>query len=185
VADNGFEIPGRLLDEMNVRLLEHLQADPRMTMAELARRVSMSAPAVTERVQRLEEQGVIAGYRMELDPGALGLPIAAYVRVRPGPRQLQKIAELARGMPEVVECHRITGEDCFLMRVQVAAVDQLEAVLDLFLPHGQTTTSIVQSSPVPRRGLRVRRAGSPDQGEARLAPTGEVARSVGGGTPTI
>jgi Lrp/AsnC family transcriptional regulator, leucine-responsive regulatory protein len=145
--------PDGLLDAVNLRLLEQLQADPRLTMAELARRVSMSAPAVTERVQRLEEQGVIAGYRLEVDPRALDLPIAAYVRIRPGPRHLQKIAELAVGMPEVVECHRITGEDCFLVKVHVAAVDQLETVLDAFLPYGQTTTSIVQSSPVPRRSL--------------------------------
>ena len=178
-AANGFESSGRSLDEVNVRILEHLQADPRLTMAEVARRVNMSAPAVTERVQRLEEQGVIAGYRMDLDPGALGLPIAAYVRVRPGPRQLQRIAELAQEMAEVVECHRITGEDCFLMRVQVAAVDQLESVLDAFLPYGQTTTSIVQSSPVPRRGLPLRPSGS-NEGEASLALTGEVARSAGG-----
>jgi Lrp/AsnC family leucine-responsive transcriptional regulator len=141
------------LDDVNLRLLEHLQEDPRLTMAELARRVGMSAPAVTERVQRLEQAGVIAGYRLELDPKALGLPIAAYVRVRPAPRQLEKIAELAAATPQVVECHRITGEDCFLIKVQVEAVDGLEEILDLFLPHGQTTTSIVQSSPVPRRSL--------------------------------
>jgi Lrp/AsnC family leucine-responsive transcriptional regulator len=126
-----------------------------MTMAELARRVSMSAPAVTERVQRLEQRGVIAGYRLDVDPKALGLPIAAYIRVRPGPRQLEKIAELASNTPEVTECHRITGEDCFLLKVQVGAVDQLESILDRFLPHGQTTTSIVQSSPVPPRPLRL------------------------------
>ena len=104
-------------------------------------------------MQRLEEQGVIVGYRMEVDARALGFPIAAYVRIRPGPRNLQKIAELAQGLPQVVECHRITGEDCFLMKVHVAAVDQLETVLDEFLPYGQTTTSIVQSTPVPARGL--------------------------------
>ena len=123
----------------------------RTTMAELARRVGMSAPAVTERVQRLEEQGVIAGYRLELDPGALGLPIAAYVRVRPGPRQLQKIVELARGIAEVVECHRITGEDCFLLTVHLRSIDELGELLDRFLVYGQTTTSIVNGSPVPRR----------------------------------
>jgi Lrp/AsnC family transcriptional regulator, leucine-responsive regulatory protein len=150
---NGSGSPSRLLDEVNLRLLEHLQSEPRLTMAELARRVNMSAPAVTERVQRLEEQGVIAGYRLEVDPRAIGLPIAAYVRIRPGPGHLQRIAELAVGMPEVVECHRITGEDCFLMKVHVGAVDQLETVLDVFMPYGQTTTSIVQSSPVPGRGL--------------------------------
>ena len=142
-----------LLDQVNLRLLELLQQDPRLTMAELARRVGMSAPAVTDRVQRLEQGGVIAGYRLDVDPKALGLPICAYVRVRPGPRQLEKIAELAVATPQVIECHRITGEDCFLLKVQVAAVDQLETVLDRFLSYGQTTTSIVQSSPVPPRSL--------------------------------
>jgi Lrp/AsnC family leucine-responsive transcriptional regulator len=83
----------------------------------------------------------------------VGLPLAAYVRVRPGPGQLARIADLARQTPQVVECHRITGEDCFLMKVHVAAIDQLEEVLDRFLAYGQTTTSIVQSSPVPLRAL--------------------------------
>jgi Lrp/AsnC family leucine-responsive transcriptional regulator len=122
-------------------------------MAELARRVGMSAPAVSERLQRLEEEGVIAGYRVVIDPRALGLPLAAYVRVRPGPRQLQRIAELAIETPEVVECHRITGEDCFLLKVHVPGVEALEGILDRFLSYGQTTTSIVQSSPVPSRPL--------------------------------
>jgi Lrp/AsnC family leucine-responsive transcriptional regulator len=157
VGQDAFGHPNGLLDDVNVKLLEHLRQDPRLTMAELARRVGMSAPAVTERVQRLEEQGVIAGYSLDVDPRALGFPIAAYVRIRPGPRHLQKIAELAQSMPQVVECHRITGEDCFLMKVHVTAVDQLETVLDVFLPYGQTTTSIVQSTPVPPRGLPIPR----------------------------
>ena len=148
-----FKMGGVLLDDVNLRLLQLLQQDPRLTMSELARQVSMSAPAVSERVQRLERSGVISGYRLEVDPKALGLPIAAYVRVRPGPRQLEKIAELAANTPQVTECHRITGEDCFLLKVQVAAVDQLEGILDRFLSYGQTTTSIVQSSPVPPRSL--------------------------------
>jgi Lrp/AsnC family leucine-responsive transcriptional regulator len=142
-----------LLDAVNLRLLDLLRADPRLTMAELARRVGMSAPAVTERVLRLEQGGVIRGYSVELDARALGMPVAAYVRVRPAPRQLEKIAELAIATPEVVECHRITGEDCFLIKLHVEAVESLEAILDRFLPYGQTTTSIVQSSPVPRRPL--------------------------------
>jgi Lrp/AsnC family transcriptional regulator, leucine-responsive regulatory protein len=142
-----------VLDEINLGLLRHLLHEPRLTMAELARRVKMSAPSVTERVQRLEQAGVIAGYRLDVDPKALGFPVAAYVRIRPEPRQLQRVAELAVATPEVVECDRITGEDCFLMKVYVPAVDQLERILDRFLPYGQTTTSIVQSSPVPSRPL--------------------------------
>src|SRR5437879_12362379 len=99
MTGNDFETSSELIDEVNVRLLELLQADPRLTMAELARQVSMSAPAVTERVRRLEEWGVIAGYRLQVDAKALGLPIAAYVRVRPGPRSLQQIAERPQTRP--------------------------------------------------------------------------------------
>ncbi|MBV9580673.1 MAG: Lrp/AsnC family transcriptional regulator [Chloroflexi bacterium] len=147
------EWQSRLLDPVNTRLLQILLEDPRLPVAAVARRVNMSAPAVTERLQRLREAGVIAGCRLELDPKALGLPIAAYVRVRPAPGQLERIANLARATPQVVECHRITGEDCFLLKVHAAAIDQLEAILDCFLAFGQTTTSIVQSSPVPARAL--------------------------------
>jgi Lrp/AsnC family leucine-responsive transcriptional regulator len=150
-----------VIDQVNVRILEQLVADPRLSMSELARRVSMSAPAITERVQRLEEAGVIAGYRLELDAGALGLPMAAYVRIRPAPGQLRRVAEVARETLEVSECHRITGEDCFLVKMHVRAVDHLEEVLDRFLAYGQTTTSIVQSSPVPPRALPLPAAGPP------------------------
>ncbi len=141
------------LDPVNLRLLRELLEDPRVTIAALARRIGMSAPAVAERVERLKETGMIAGYRLDLGPAALGLPLAAYVRVRPMPGQLQKVAELAHRTPQIIECHRITGDDCFLMKVHVAAIDQLEGVLDAFLAFGQTTTSIVQSSPVPLRAL--------------------------------
>jgi Lrp/AsnC family leucine-responsive transcriptional regulator len=141
------------IDPVNVRLLDELRRNPRISMSELARRLEMSSPAVTDRVQRLEDNGVITGYRLELDPRALGWPVAAFVRIRPGPGQLNRIADLARETPEVVECHRITGEDCFLMKVYVAEIDKLEEVLDRFLMYGQTTSSIVQSSPVPPRPL--------------------------------
>jgi len=140
-----------LLDAVNVRLLRELRGDPRLTMTELGRRVGMSSPAVTERVRRLEEAGVIRGYRLDFDPAALGLPLAAYVRVRPNPGRLPEVADLARRIPEVVECHRITGEDCFILKVHLPAMDQLDRLLDRFLLHGVTTTSIIQSSPVPPR----------------------------------
>lgn len=149
----GLQLSKLLLDPLNVQLLRLLQTDPRIAVSELARRVGMSAPAVRERVQRLEEAGVIRGYRLELDPRALGYPIAAFVRIRPMPGRLPKVAELAQKMPEVVECHRITGEDCFILKVYLEELDALDRVLDRFLAHGQTTTSLIQSSPVPPRGL--------------------------------
>ncbi len=142
-----------MMDEINTRLLAELSGNPRLTLSELGRRVGMSSPAVAERIRRLEESGVIRGYRLELDPAALGLPLAAYVRVRPNPGQLSRIAELARSIPEVVECHRVTGEDCFILKVYLPAIDQLDRLLDRFLAHGTTTTSIIQSSPVPLRSL--------------------------------
>jgi Lrp/AsnC family leucine-responsive transcriptional regulator len=147
-----------LLDEVNRRLLAELHEDPRITMSALGRRVGMSAPAVTERVQRLERAGVITGYRLEVDPAALGLPVTAFARVRPAPGQLARVADLARSMPEVTECHRITGEDCFLIKVHGASVADLETVLDRFLSYGQTITSIVVSTPVPPRPLPVDRS---------------------------
>jgi Lrp/AsnC family transcriptional regulator, leucine-responsive regulatory protein len=148
------DVPGTLLaDAINQRILTEMQSDPRITMSELGRRVGLSAPAVTERVQRLERSGVIVGYRLEIDPAALGFLVSAYVRIRPGPGQLRRIAELAESIPEVTECYRITGEDCFIMRVYAPAIDRFEAVLDKFLMHGQTTSSIVQSVAVPPRPL--------------------------------
>jgi Lrp/AsnC family leucine-responsive transcriptional regulator len=140
-----------LADPVNVRILAELQGDPRLTMTELGRRVGLSSPAVTERVRRLEESGVIQGYRLDLSPTALGLPIAAYVRIRPNPGQLPKIAELTQRIPEIVECHRITGEDCFIFKVCLPSLDQLDRLLDTFLLYGVTTTSLIQSSPVPLR----------------------------------
>ena len=137
-----------VLDSTNLRILAELQRDPRLSMAELGRRIGMSAPAVTERVRRLEETGVIRGYRLDVNPAALGLPITVYIRVRPDPGQLPKIAQLAQSIPQVVECHRITGEDCFILKAHIPAMDQLDQLLDRVLLYGATTTSIVQSSPV-------------------------------------
>jgi Lrp/AsnC family leucine-responsive transcriptional regulator len=141
------------VDQTNRRLLDELQSDARITFAELGRRVGLSPPAVAERVQRLEEAGVIAGYHAELSPRALGFYLSALLRIRPAPNQLARVAELARETAEVVECHRVTGDDCYFMKLHVRDVEHLEEVIDRFAPHGQTTTSIMQSSPVPGRGL--------------------------------
>ncbi len=158
---DAFAYEEKLLDEVNLRVLQELQSDGRIGMAELGRRIGMSAPAVAERVQRLERAGVIAGYRAEIDPSALGFPVSAVVRIRPSPGQLQRIPEIARETAEVGECHRITGEDCYLLRLHLRSIDDLEDVLDRFTPHGLTTTSIIHSSPVPRRGPPIGAANHP------------------------
>ncbi|MDQ3453417.1 MAG: Lrp/AsnC family transcriptional regulator [Actinomycetota bacterium] len=140
-----------LLDAVNRRLLAALTDNPRLSASELARRVGMSAPAVRERVARLEETGVIRGYRLDVDPAAIGLPVAAWVRIRPGPGQLPRVAELAARVTEVSECHRISGEDCFLLKVHVSSLDAIEGVLDQFQLYGQTTSSFIVSTPVSPR----------------------------------
>jgi Lrp/AsnC family leucine-responsive transcriptional regulator len=150
---NGRLAEGALLDDTNRRLLGELQADARLSLAELGRRVSLSSPAVAERLRRLEDDGAITGYRAEVDPRALGYTLGVIIRSRPAPRQLAAVAQLARDTPEVVECHRVTGDDCFVMTAWVRDVTHLEEVIDAFAAYGQTTTSIMQSSPVPRRAL--------------------------------
>jgi Lrp/AsnC family transcriptional regulator, leucine-responsive regulatory protein len=142
-----------LLDQTNRRLLAELEADARVSVAALGRRVGLSAPAVSERIGRLERAGVITGYHAAIDPRALGYELAAIVRIRPGSRELERIRQIAAATPEVVECYRITGEDCFFIKVHLRSIDALEPLLDRFTPHGQTTTSIIHSAPVARRPL--------------------------------
>ena len=140
-------------DTVDRRLLEELQADARLSIAELGRRVGLSSPAVADRMRRLEQEGAISGYHAEVDPRRLGYALSAVLRIRPAPRELKKVGAVAHETPEVVECHRVTGDDCYWMKLHVRDVEHLEEVIDRFTPYGQTTTSIVQSSPVPRRGL--------------------------------
>ena len=154
------------IDPIDRRILGELQEDARLSMADLGRRISLSPPAVAERVQRLERIGVITGYRAVVEPKALGFPLAAVVRVRPASRQLHKIPEVARETPEVVECYRITGEDCFLLKLHLRSIDDLEEILDRFVVYGQTTTSIIHSSPVAPRALPLGEDAPPE----RLTP---------------
>src|SRR5947209_14246529 len=150
---NGGLAFGDPLDDTDRRLLAELQLDGRLSLAELGRRVSLSSPAVGERLARMEREGIITGYAVKLDPRALGFALSAVIRVRPAPRQIQCVGDLARSTPEVVECRRITGDDCYVMTAHVRDVTHLEEVIDRFAAHGQTTTSIVQSAPVPLRGV--------------------------------
>ncbi len=153
---NGRNADGALLDQINIQILEELQTDARVSLAELGRRVGLSSPAVAERVARLEQEQVILGYHAQLNPRALGLALSAVIRARPSPRQLHQVGELANRTPEVVDCRRITGEDCYIMTVHVRSVEHLEEVIDRFAAHGQTTTSIIQSAPVRGRGISLK-----------------------------
>jgi Lrp/AsnC family transcriptional regulator, leucine-responsive regulatory protein len=141
----------QVLDETDRRILSELSADGRVSLAELGRRVSLSPPAVAERVGRLERAGVITGYHAAIDPRALGYQLTAIVRVKPAARQLPRIPELAAAIPEISECLRITGEDCFFLKVHLRSIDELSPLLDRFLRYGSTTTSIVNAAPIPGR----------------------------------
>jgi Lrp/AsnC family leucine-responsive transcriptional regulator len=140
-----------VLDAIDRQIIGELAQDGRMSFAELGRRTHLSAPAVTERVRRLEQARVITGYRAEVDPRALGYQLTAIVRVKPAVRQLSKIADLAAGIPQIEECLRITGEDCFYMKLHLKSIEELPSVLDQFLLYGETTTSIVNATHVARR----------------------------------
>lgn len=139
------------MDAIDGEILEALSRDARVSVAELARLVGLSAPSVSERIKRLEEAGVIEGYGAKINPKALGLPLAAWIRIRPMPGQLKKVAKILQDLPAVVECDRITGEDCFIARAHVASVEALEDLIDKVIPYAMTNTSIIQSSPVERR----------------------------------
>lgn len=141
------------LDTVDWQLIELLQSDGRLTFSELGRRVSLSAPAVTERVRRLEQRGVITGYGARIDAAKLGLPIEAMVRVRvrslDGPRFRSTILPL----PEVVSADHITGDECWLLRVRCRSTGELETFVERAQRYGETTTSLVFSSPVVSRPI--------------------------------
>jgi Lrp/AsnC family transcriptional regulator, leucine-responsive regulatory protein len=141
-----------MLDTIDRLILTELRASPRLRIAELGRRVGLSAPAAAERLRRLEDSGVLS-YRAEIDPRALGYTLFAIVRISPVGGGLRLIPGIAREVANVTECYRITGEDCYFMKVYLRSIQDLEPILDLFTPHGRTTTSIVHSVPVPPRSL--------------------------------
>lgn len=139
------------IDELDAQILRLLSDDGRIAMKELAASVGLSAPSVTERVRRLEDLGVIEGYTIRVNPQAIGLPLAVYIRVRPMPGELARVGALLASKPEIIECDRVTGDDCFIAKALVASVAEIETLIDVLLPYATTNTSLIQSSPVPRR----------------------------------
>ena len=143
----------RMLDPIGWSILAELQENGRIQLAELGRRVGLSNPAVIERVRRLEEAGIITGYRAEIDHKKVGLPVCAFIRVRVVGNLIPRVIQVAQEMPEVYECHRIAGEDTFLLKVCVPTSEALEKTVDKLTPYVATTTMLVFSSPVTRRTL--------------------------------
>jgi len=139
-----------MLDERDVRLIALLEANPRAPLAELARGLKIAPQSVGERLARLQDESVL-GFAVTLSPEKLGLAISAYIRIQPATGELARVAEIVKSIPEIVECDRVTGEDCFVARVFVESMTGLERVIDRLIPYARTNTSIVQSSPVERR----------------------------------
>jgi Lrp/AsnC family leucine-responsive transcriptional regulator len=143
----------RLLDQIGWKILTALQENARIQLAELGRQVGLSNPAIIERVRRMEEAGIITGYRAEIDHAKVGLPVCAFIRVRVVGNLIPRVIALAKKMPEVHECHRIAGEDTFLLKVYVPTSEALEAVVDSLTPYVATTTMLVFSSPMTRKSI--------------------------------
>jgi Lrp/AsnC family leucine-responsive transcriptional regulator len=143
----------KLLDQIGWKLLQELQFNGRLSYAELGRRVGLTTPAVVERVRRMEEAGIIRGFHADVDPIKLGMPITAFIRMSVVGDVFNKIVATVKNCPEVVECHRGTGADSFIMKAHVRSVEHLESLIDRLTPLGTTSTSIVLSSPVEKRAI--------------------------------
>jgi Lrp/AsnC family transcriptional regulator, leucine-responsive regulatory protein len=140
----------KLLDETGWRILQALQENARLSFSELGLRVGLSSPAVAERVRRLEDAGIIKGYRAEIDTTKVGYPITAIIRMQAQGDRCTRISAFVRDIPEVLECYRVTGSDCLIMKVMVSCVEHLEVLIDRLSVHGPLTTSIVLSTPITK-----------------------------------
>ena len=139
------------LDAIDLKVLRLLEKDARISTAELARAVGLSAPSVAERIRKLQENGVIGAYTVRINPAALGMKLSAWLRIRPVPGQLSVVADIIRDLPEIAQCDRVTGEDCFIALAHFGSVSELERVIDRIIPYAMTNTAIIQSSPVEPR----------------------------------
>ena len=155
------------LDRIDLLLVEELQQNARTPFAELARRVHLSTPAVIDRIHRLEDTGVLLGYRAQINAAALGLGIRAFVKVTVSGDRIAAFGTLARSIPEILECHRVTGNESFLAQVAVRDMDHLEQVLDSLMPYVSTNTSIVLNSPVSHAGFAVHTGLKSEPGKPR------------------
>lgn len=140
-----------MIDEIDWKILKELQENARISYAELGRRINLTTPAVIERIRKLEDAKIIVGYRAEIDTAKVGLPITAFIRMSISGVDYSKIIDVAEKSKEVLECHRGTGGDSFILKVAVGDVEHLQNLIDKLTPYGITTTAIVLSSPVKSR----------------------------------
>ena len=148
--------PHKLLDAIGWKILEELQNNARISFAELGRRVGLSTPAVTERVRRMEEANIIVGYHATIDPAKAGYPIVVYMRlsIAGGDNMVRTATVAMKKLPEIMECHRVTGTDSFILRAELVSIGHLESLIDHLTPFGMTSTSTVLSSPIKYRPVR-------------------------------
>ena len=139
------------MDNIDRKIMLALAERARMTIKELASVARLTSPSVTERLKRLEERGYIRGYTVVIDPRVVGYGVQAIVRMNPLPGSLRKVERMIRETPAFVECDKVTGEDCFVGRLYVRSVEELDVVLDRFHDHARTSTAIVKSQLVERR----------------------------------
>lgn len=140
-----------MLDDIDRRIVEILVEDARVSLKELAQRVGLSSPSASERLKRLEERGVIRGFTIDVDPAALGYTLQAIVRIRPLPGKLHVVQDLIQQIPQFSECDKVTGDDCFVARLHIRSIDELDKILDQITDKAETNSSIVKAQPVKRR----------------------------------
>ncbi len=143
----------KLLDKTGQQLLRELQENARLSFSELGRRVGLSTPAVVERMRRLEEAGLVTGYRAEVSPERIGLPVTAFIRLFTTAKEYPRFLALAGAMPEILECYHVTGGESFMLKVVVESLVHLESVIARVSPFGETATSVVLSAPIKKRML--------------------------------
>lgn len=139
------------MDRYDRRIAQALAADARVSLKDLAQAVHLSPPSVAERLKRLEERGVILRYTAEIEPRALGFALQAIVRVRPLPGRSSAVESVLEAIPEICECDKVTGDDCFVVRLYVRSIDQLDELLRPIADLAETSTAIVKSQPIKRR----------------------------------
>ncbi|KAA0700023.1 Lrp/AsnC family transcriptional regulator [Neorhizobium sp. P12A] len=164
------------LDAVDQRLLEALARNARMSLKELAQEVGLSSPSAADRLRRLEERGIIGGFTIDLDLAAIGYPLQAIVRIRPLPGMLHMVERLIQETPQFIECDKVTGDDCFIGRLVVRSMSELDGILDRIVERAETSTSMVKSTPVKRRLPPLSSAGMSSVGmsSARTPPSAKA-----------